>query len=453
MSSGRKQVNFGQGVNQNRKVFENDGLNPAQRKAAELQLQTMEQSTKRILERKIDTISSHEVDSFANEIRVAIHFWSNKWIVHFHPFCSVYPTHVVQGLRYPMEKVKNTTKYMDKSLNETTVQGTLPSSHNDSRHCYGDYGARVAEELLYLIIQIQQRFPQYNVMHRVLAKDGNVAIANIIYAYLLPCTIHASNKWHIGQSQSAEFSYSPPPTTSTTGSSGGRVEDVHVSSSNHVGMDDDFTQFSTSTGSHNIHVASWNLAIQDTCRVIDTLEELVANEDFPIQHDTESNNAMLYCWMKLAMLRHICTSQNASMSNGSTIQSVPDHIFHHDGHDDDDIQPKSLLPKKKMSEVVHVMEDKLKDMENAYFAKKCDALKPNIYSYNYVLRALTLHGSDSLARVKWYLRRMEKTEDDMNGLVEGTVADANNDNSGVEDCGGNYEEDLPPTTVFADSVS
>jgi hypothetical protein len=48
---------------------------------------------------------------------------------------------------------------------------------------------------------------------------------------------------------------------------------------------------------------------------------------------------------------------------------------------------------------------------------------------------------------------MEKTEDDMNGLVEGTVADANNDNSGVEDCGGNYEEDLPPTTVFADSVS
>jgi hypothetical protein len=240
------------------------------------------------------------------------------------------------------------------------------------------------------------------------------------------------------------------------GDNGGAMQDVH--GSHHVvGRVDDFTQFSTSTGSHNVNVALWNLAIQDACCVIDTLEDLVANEDIPIEHhDTESNNAMLYCWMKLAMLRQICESHKygGSLSTRalSTIQSIPDRsIVHGDAIDDDNeyddynddndnVPPKSLLHRKSLLEVVQVMEEKLKDMEHAYFAKKSNALKPNIYSYNYVLRALTLHGSDSLERVKWYLRRMEKTEDD---IMKGVVEIRN----------GSYEEDLPPTTAFADSVS
>ena len=84
----RKNINVGQGEAQDTRLVKSQGLNPAQQKSAQVQLQSMEQSTSRILHMTPEQIQLHLSNdsstsigvALVNEIRVAIHFWSNKWV-------------------------------------------------------------------------------------------------------------------------------------------------------------------------------------------------------------------------------------------------------------------------------------------------------------------------------------------------------------------------------------
>jgi DNA polymerase III epsilon subunit-like protein len=84
----RKNINVGQGEAQDTRLVKSQGLNPAQQKSAQVQLQSMEQSTSRILHMTPEQIQLHLSNdsstsigvALVNEMRVAIHFWSNKWV-------------------------------------------------------------------------------------------------------------------------------------------------------------------------------------------------------------------------------------------------------------------------------------------------------------------------------------------------------------------------------------
>lgn len=379
-------INFGQGV------YKDDGKqqfrkeqSDSQRKAAELQLEQITHSTNRLL--NLDTtgkttLQPKEVELLSNEVRVALGFWSSKWIVHHHPFCTIYPTHV-KGLRY--DEQSNKKRNIERS----------------DEYCYGDYGPKQAEKLLDWILEMDKAYPQHNFLERILCESGtntaNAVFANIIDAYLLPCTTGKSS--------------------------------THIT--------DDFTQYSSSTGSHNVNLDLWRPSISDACRIIDMMNNLIGGKRTTFEHDTNTNNSILYTWVKLSTLLGLDSSL---LGKVSTMQSSNGKKCIN-GDDSVDLSNRSEASSSKMgsvNEVLNAMELKLLEMEERYFQSGKESLKPDILSYNHVVRGV-IGGPNGAERAEWYLRRMERTEDRYLGIV-----------TDEEDTD---EDTLPITTVFADEVT
>jgi len=452
---GRKQINVGQGENQNYNLIKSQGLNPAQQKGAQVQLQNMEQSTARILNmspadidfRNNNNSTSTSVDALANDVRVAIHFWSHKWIIHHHPFCTIYPTHV-----HSLQYLSNNNAH---DSNDNQNQNYI----DKEERCYGNHGPKQAERLLQWIIDVDNTHPNLHFFKKVLGKDSNVIITNIIDAYLLPCTTSSAAKWQFGQDRASASDNS---------------NNNNNNNNNNVQMND-FTQFSTATGSHNVNAAMWTPAIHDACRVIDTMNNLMmdtrtrtytrtserTNTNTVMTPDTNSDNAILYVWMKLAVLLDLDSSNHSVIQNIQVQRNAHEHIDNMGIHgstgesiDGSGLAlaslPSSMLTSSR-KEVADAMEAKLLEMEERFYSTRDERVRPNVFSYNHVLRALILQGTgeSTVDRVLWYLRRMEQTEDRALEKSQGT---ASNDGGGG---GGDDDDDagLPPTTAFVDAIS
>lgn len=458
---GRKQINVGQGENQNYNLLKSQGLNPAQQKGAQVQLQNMEQSTARILNmspRDIDfhnsnnsnnisqaaksastsasTSTSTSVDALANDVKVAIHFWSNKWIIHHHPFCTIYPTHV------------HSLQYLS-NINETDNDNHNSNNIEKEERCYGNHGPKQAERLLQFIIDVDNTHPNLQFFKKVLGKHANAIIANIIDAYLLPCTTSSAAKWQFGQDR---LNHNASSSDNNNNSN----------NDNNIQMND-FTQFSTATGSHNVNAAMWTPAIHDACRVIDTMNNLMTetrtnantNANTVMTPDTNSDNAILYAWMKLAVLLDLDSSNHSVIQNIQVQRNA--HIdnlgVHGPGETIDGRNlalaslPSSMLISSR-KEVADAMEAKLLEMEERFYSTRDERVRPNVFSYNHVLRALILQGTgeSTVDRVLWYLRRMERTEDDALEKLQGATPNDGDDDDD-DDAG------LPPTTAFVDAIS
>ena len=443
----RKQINVGQGENQNYNLLKSQGLNPAQQKGAQVQLQNMEQSTARILNmspRDIDfhnsninknlsraakstsTSTSTSVDALANDVKVAINFWSNKWIIHHHPFCTIYPTHV-----HSLQYISNINKDDNQNHNDND------NNIEKQERYYGNHGPKQAERLLQWIIDVDNTHPNLHFFKKVLGIHANVIIANIIDAYLLPCTTSSAAKWQFGQDR---LNHNASASDNNSNNN---------NNNNNIQMND-FTQFSTSTGSHNVNAAMWTPAIHDACRVIDTMNNLMtdtrtrtktnANANTVMTPDTNSDNAILYVWMKLAVLLDL------DSSNHSVIQNIQVQRDISNPNAELSLPSSMLISSRK--EVADAMEAKLLEMEERFSSTRDEKVRPNVFSYNHVLRALILQGTgeSTVDRVLWYLRRMERTEDGALEKLQG--ATSNDGDDGDDDDAG-----LPPTTAFVDAIS
>ena len=220
----------------------------------------------------------------------------------------------------------------------------------------------------------------------------------------------------------------------------------------------DFTQFSSSTGSHNVNAAMWAPAITNACRVIDAMDKLMIEYHTVMKPDTDSDNAILYAWMKLAILLDLDASKHSVIQNIQLHRRTDTGIdtdtdtdtdggihTHTRTHGQADIEPNNSLPSSMQmtsrKQVADAMEAKLVEMEERYHSTQRERFRPNVFSYNHVLRALILQGSgeSNCERVQWYLRRMEQTEDRALGQRNETDEHKHN-------------EQLPPTAAYADTI-
>ena len=345
----RKVFNVGQGFNSKSSLIKAQGLNPAQKKMAITQLDSMEQVTKNLLALDMGSTELQEqleknLESLVNDARVVLHFWSTKWPMHFHPFCAIYSSHV-KGLRCPHD-LENTT---------------------DEKN-YGDYGPKQAERILNWIMQIDKYSEgKYDFTTRVFGKDASLIFAYMIDSYLLPCTNPSLHK-------------------------------LELDSSGH-----DIMQYSSASGTVNINVETWAPSLYDAFRIIDVMEGLKIDNENLLRPTTESDNAIIYTWMKWAVLL-----DNASTSNPKL--KLLDKYFGA-GTETNGKMSNIRSPHK----VVLAMEEKLRQMENSFFETKDENLRPNTLSYNHILRVLYIQNPDSNLstsdRIRSYLDRMEQTED------------------------------------------
>lgn len=344
----RKVFDVGQGFNSKPSLIKTQGLNPAQKKMAVTQLDSMEQVTKNLLALNMGSTELKEqleknLESLVNDARVVLHFWSTKWPMHFHPFCAIYSTHV-KGLRCPHD-LENT---------------------NDEKN-YGDYGPKQAERILNWIMQIDTGSKgKYDFANRVVGKDASLIFAYMIDSYLLPCTNPSLHK-------------------------------LELDSSGY-----DIMQYSSASGTLNINVETWAPSLCDAFRIIDFMEGLKSDNEKLLRPTIESENAIIYTWMKFAVLL-----DNASTSNAK-LKSLDEYLGA-------GIENGKMSNIRSPHKVVLAMEEKLSQMENSYFETKDENLRPNTLSYNHVLRVVYIQDPDSelstSKRIRCYLDRMEQTED------------------------------------------
>ena len=271
-------INFGQGdtikqfeklSNGTAKTKEKIRLSRSQQKSANVQLKQITNSTNRILNIDVESeIQTNEVESLANEVLVALHYWTSKWIPYYHPFIA-HGTHV-KGLRY----------------DEQSASASDASQTQSDEHCYGDYGPKQAERLLHWLLKIDQIFPQHKFVERVISNgnSGNALFANMVDAYILPCN----------------------------------------RSSHDVSMMDDFVQFSRSTGNVNVNSTIWGAAVYDACRILDVMGELLARDDLTFRRDVHTDNAILRTWLKLSILRGLesvsdCSGAGSGVGSGASV--------------------------------------------------------------------------------------------------------------------------------------
>jgi hypothetical protein len=301
-------------------------------------------------------------------------------------------------------------------------------------HCYGDYGPKQAERLLHWIMEVDKKYPNQQFLKRVLGKHANIVLANIIDAYLLPCTTSSVSKWQFAPELAVPNGNGIGIGNKFMDDDGNDNRNINSNNNGNIQMND-FTQFSSSTGSHNVNAAMWAPAITNACGVIDTMDNLMVEYHADMKPDTDSNNAILYAWMKLAILLDLDSSDH------SVIQNIQLHQRSGGGRGQTDSEQGSpfSMQMKSRKEVADAMEAKLVQMEESYHSTRKERFRPNVLSYNHVLRALILQGTgeSTVERVQWYLRRMEYTED----LALGNLQDSDERN-----------EQLPPTTAFADAI-
>ena len=248
------QVNVGHGpsfsLDPNAKI----AISPEQRKASEMELKRMSAITRRILDQSPNDITSMD-KSLVNEIRVALHYWSSRWIVRYHPFFSAHATH---------------------------VESLLLSSKNDGdNEICGDYGPRQAEKIVRWILKADKIGPGNALIDRILAVDNNAAIANIIDGYLLLCTTNMTFKEQHEGLHSHQHNPQNPQNHHTN---------------------DDFLHLASITGTHKVNRSTWIPSIFRASNTIDVMYALHYSDNVALMSDTTSHNAILHTWSKLAML-------------------------------------------------------------------------------------------------------------------------------------------------------
>lgn len=412
-------------------------ISPEQRKAADLELERMKLSTEHVM----STLSEYKNNSpdhdrnhagkelpnaFINELSVAFNYWISKWLLHYHPYLTVSPTNVLPTLKPRTSRTFNIENGNDANLGLKVVDDSL----------YSDYGTNQALRILKCLLETGD----LNLIRKILfAKEGNAPLISLIESMLLPCTTNFTQRKvndafrpaYTNNVDDDDQKQANVEISSNNINEGGKFANSTTASRE---PNNDYVHFSSNTALHNIQPSIWKSCIIDAFHLIDVMHHL--QQKCNVEPDTSCFNVKLFTWSKLATLLHVLRYQDESGGlNKNTpgtawkdSSDVADILAYHGlfkGQDKDDLNLilDASLQIQSVHEVVQNMEDVLTIME-----QEGSKVKPDLDSYNFVLAAITKSDAiDAPYRAEWYLKRMERTEDeDMNTHVRGS-GDTNDD--------------------------
>jgi pentatricopeptide repeat protein len=363
-------------------------VSDAQRRAAQLELDRMNESTSRLLQMTSVPVS----DSIVNESRVALHYWSRRWYMHHHPGFG----RAAKGSQLSLQALRqwDVGKY-DNNNNMTNVgrfsantrlqhERNQKTAEQHIQQGGGDHGARQAERLLdwsiennlipHGIFDPPTEGSYIKTADQNVATSPNLTCANIVQTYLLPC------EW---------------------GGFGGSNELVHGDS---YGFTND-----AALPKNLIANASYVRALADATRVIKKMKQLHATYPDQISPDTLSIVTELSVWSKRAILLSEILSKD--IVAGSNVGSISSNLLELLNSLEHDIEDSLDLRHDKytLQGCLDHMETILADAENRYTSTNDDRIRPSIDCYNHIIGAWARSDLDvALGKLKQYLYGMEQ---------------------------------------------
>ena len=371
-------------------------ISDAQRRAAQLELDRMNESTSRLLQMTNVPVS----DSIVNEARVALNYWSRRWYMHFHPGFG----RAAKGSQLSLQALRQWDKH-DNPDNDAIDADSL-AAHNEEKQINseqhiqqggGDHGARQAERLLDW--SIENNLIPHGIFD--LSKDGsyikssdqhlvtspNLTCANIVQTYLLPC----------------EF-----------GGFGGSNELVHGDT---YGFTNDAT-----LSKHFIANASYVRALADATRVMKKMKHLHSTYPDQLSPDTLSIVTEMNVWSKRAILLNEYSQSKDSVpgsksSNSSNLLELLKSLE----HDDEDSIMVGYDNKYTLQGCLDHMEVILAEAENRYTSTNDDRIRPSVDWYNHIIGAWARSDLDvAVKKTQQFLSGMEKY-DETEAAVDSSV--------------------------------
>jgi len=362
-------------------------ISEAQKRSANLELDRMVHSTSRLLSLDLTTSNDTISEAILNEARVAIHYWSRRWYMHYHPGFGRNAKKRKAGGDYTL-----TFDYPIHSnaciTTSSITNGSTNSDTNNQLTTDGSYGAQQAELLLNW--SIQNNLISHDLFNNThlndvssyemeLSKSPNLNLVNIIDTYLLDTSYHG-----VGSSASDY--------------------DGSTSSSGLATLDslDDNSYYRSSK--HFTITKSYIQSVINATRILKQMKLLHSQYPDYIYPDTLSIKAELNVWSKRAILvsRHDLMYGDASSvgkfgTAGSSSNGVSGGV---DGGKND---PRELLKQMEMEDsktngtklyddksytlqgCLDQMEDILRKTEEQYVTTQDERLLPSCDWYNHIL--------------------------------------------------------------------
>ena len=347
-------------------------ISEAQRRNAQLELEQMSKSTTRLLAITPDD-SSSITDAMVNEARVALHYWSRRWYMHFHPGFG----RAAKGSALSVDALRNNSFFdplevprgssRDDDPSTAAADGELSTSIQRS----GDYGARQAEILLDWSIS-HNLIPrgifnlegicsplEYHPNEEYYGSSPNMTLAHIIDTYLLPCAYNG------------------------VGCFGGYSNEEQIN----LLVEEDNQRHYATLSKHYTKNPHYIKAVVDATRIMKKMRELQTSFPDHISPDTLSIKSELNVWSKRSM---ILGSDHVGVQTGGILAG---NIIagHHNNLD-----PKERLKSLEKDDVLDdrfytlrgcldEMERILTNAEEQYCVNNDDSMKPSVDWYNHIL--------------------------------------------------------------------
>lgn len=363
-------------------------ISEAQRRSAQLELEQMTQSTSRLL---AITDSTLITDAIVNEARVALHYWSRRWYMHYHPGFG----RAAKGSALSFDALRNSSFGPPHEALRVDNSETDSPSHQKS----GDYGARQAEILLDWSIS-------HNLVNRgIFNLEGilspldydhnedygcspNMTFSQIIDTYLLPCAYNG------------------------VGSFGNYSNEEQINLLVEENNQRHYATLSKHFTRNLFHIK----AVVDATRVLKKMREVQAAFSDYISADTLSIKSELNVWSKRSMILGV---GHAGAQTGGILAGniVAGHLNNINAND----TLKSLEAKDPLDEHLYTLEGCIQEMENIlvkaeerYTSTHDDSIKPSVEWYNHLLASYGRSDlKDASIKAKRMLRGMEAYEDNL----------------------------------------
>jgi len=393
-------------------------VSPMQRRKADDELQRYQKITSRIIASQTVPDSPAALIALLNEVRVTLHYWTTRWHFFFHPSRAIAPTPILQSV-----SVNTSWSSVDRKKSE---------------QFYSDYGVNQATRLLDWIITIDQIYPQHKIVDKIISIDKNAVFVNLIDSCLLSCQTSDHQQHHQSTQlyhhdkvsnllKQEDDKYIENPSSIST------VKNIQPKR-NVKGVDSSSDVHMLATKSiKNIHLKSWIHALLLSGKILDKMKFLHSSPNNELQMDTDAMNTILnilskQCVVMLKILnsKDVNDTINTKIVWKEYLLSSATEI-----HNDNDVPP-SNFSFLCIHDLISHMESLLTLMENT------ETITPDEFSYNTIIATLARLNNVPWARERadWYLKRMERTED--------------------EDLGRSFESinpNYPRTTIYADTIT
>ena len=353
-------------------------VSEAQRRAAQLELQQMNQSTSRILGLHLTSNNASEVLSEAtvNEVKSAIHYWSRRWYMHFHPGFR----RAAKGSALCASDFKT---FMESTQQEVAKESDLLDLTNFS----GDHGARQAEKLLDWAISndlVSRGAFESSMDQSRLAKEEhlglspNLPFVNIIETYLLP-TVYGGVGNSVNESAKDEI--------------------LSLSRKNEHGI----------ALKHSIINSSYVRALADATRVMKKMKHTQSTYHGQVTPDTLSTKAELNVWSKRAILVGKGTADDIALLRQLEQDSANEEGIEMYGSEADTVQG-----------CIEAMDAIITQAETKFVTRNNENLRPSVDWYNHFIGALARSDTEcALAKAQQVLAGMEAYERNRDIAAEG----------------------------------